>query len=181
MPLRSRSIEATTGLVGESLAGFVDYNNTGTGDGTPADTAVTASTWTALGNDGLGSFTNTAYLPEGVTSLLSDGDLDFSQLALGDAVLVRFDFTVVPTVNGAQLDMRVKLGTGAGEYFLPRTVAALGNGAGIEYRFVEVVNIYMGDDNTRANPGQLQLLASEDVSVSFAGWYAQILRRQGAA
>ena len=175
MPLTPPSASA----VGQYLSGFVDYNNTGTGYGTPAGTSVTADTWTALGNDGLGPFTNTGYLPRGVTGLLSGGDINFGQLSLGDAVLVRFDFTVTPAVNGSQLDMRVKLGAGANEYFLPRTVSAMTNGAGVEYRFVETINIYMGDENTRGNPGQLQLKSSEDFSVTFAGWYAQILRRTG--
>ena len=172
MPFRSGGVSAYNA--------FLDYNNTGTGVGTPAGTSVSPSVWYPLANDGLGAFTNTGYGAGGVTSLLaSSGNLDFSQLSLGDAVLVRFDFTVTPGHNGGLLEMRLKLGAGAGEYFLPRVIAPLSNGAGIPYRFVETIPVYMGDENTRGNEGELQLKCSQSFTVEYAGFYAQLML-QGA-
>lgn len=154
-----------------SDSGFADYNNAG------AAQSLTADVWTAITNDGAGAFTNLAYLPEGVTALQqSPGDLDFTDLGLGSAVIVRVDITVTPSVNGASLDLRYQLGTGAGTYYLPRSLGAMSNGGGIEYRFVEEAYIYMGDTNTRDNPGQLQLRVSEDATVVNAGWAIQVIR-----
>lgn len=152
-------------------SGLADYNNTGDAQ------SLTADVWTTITNDGAGAFTNLNYLPSGVDALQqSPGYLDFTDLRLGSAVIVRVDISVTPSVNGASLDLRYQLGTGAGTYYLPRSLGAMSNGGGIEYRFVEEAYIYMGDLNTRDNPGLLQLRVSEDSSVQNAGWAIQVIR-----
>ena len=151
------------------LTGFGDYNDLATFS-TPINLA--AETWTAVTNDGAGAFTNKSYLPTGATDLMdvTTGQFDFSELALGDVVLIRNDFTVNPNVNNSLLSVRYKLGTGAGEYTLEKIQQRLDDGSGKGYRFsLEVDLIYMGDANTRDNLGTLEIKLSGAGTVTNAG------------
>lgn len=149
--------------------GFGDYNDTTTGS-TPI--TLSANTWTTITNDGAGAFTNLSYLPTGVTQLMdtSTGSFDFSELALGDVVMIRNDFTVTPSTNNALLELRYQLGNGGGLYTLTTIIGRLDSGSGQPYRYSLVPQmIYMGDTNTRDNPVTLQLRLSSNGSVTNAG------------
>lgn len=138
--------------------GFVDYN-----DVTTQSTPITLpdSTWTTLTNDGAGTFTNTGYAPSGVTSMMDTltGEIDCTQLALGDRLIVRPDFIVTPSINNSTLRFRFLLGEDpSGQYPLPTTLPRLDSGSGIPYQHAGVgYFVYMGDTNTRDNPIALQL------------------------
>ena len=82
--------------------GFIDYNDT------TGAVSLTANTWTTIPNNGLGSFSNNTYKPEGVTELMdvSTGAIDTSELHLGDAILIRNDFKINPNTNNALLEFR---------------------------------------------------------------------------
>lgn len=154
--------------------GFVDYNNT------ISATTVLANTWHTLPNDAAGAFTNITFLPEGVTTILdtSTGALDFTDLSIGDALLIRNDFTVTPTINNALFEFRYSLGGGAGAYTLPKTPFRLNRGAGVADRIVQSADyIYIGDSNTQSNPVQLQVKCSAQFDVLNAGSAIQILRK----
>ena len=149
--------------------GIADYNDTAT-----ATTPITlvANTWTTITNDGLGAYTNTSYLPENVTSLMdtSTGQFDFTELSLGDYVIIRNDYTVTPSTNNTLLELRYQLGTGGSAYTLQKIVGRLDSGSGIGYRFSLTPDfIYMGDTNTRDNLVTLQLKLSGGGSVVNAG------------
>lgn len=140
--------------------GFIDYNDTSTA---ASPVTLSADTWTDIPNNGLGTFTNKATPPQGVAELLdtSTGYLDFSSLKLGDSVLIRNDFNVTPDTNNASLEFRYVLGSGAGEYALTKSLGRLDRGSGIAYNTsLGVDYIYMGDENTRGNPGKLQVKLS---------------------
>jgi hypothetical protein len=159
--------------------GFIDYNDTST-----STTAVTlvADTWTTVPNDGLGSFTNKNYPPRGVSELMntSTGAFDFSELELGDTVLIRNDITVTPNVNNASLELRYQLGTGGGLYYLQKRLGRLDEGSGIGYRIsLEPDLIYMGDANTRDNEGVLQVKLTSAGSFVNAGCAIQVIKRVG--
>ena len=157
-----------------SAGGFADYNNTIAGQ------SVLADTWHTMPNDGQGAFTNTASMPDGVTSLLdaATGALDPSQLSIGDALLIRNDFTVTPSINNSLFEFRYKLGSGAGEYTLPKTPFRLNRGAGIADRIVTSLDyVYMGDENTRGNLVYLQVKCSAQFSVINQGSAIQVIRR----
>lgn len=153
--------------------GWADYNNAS------GSIAVLAGEWTTLENDGAGAFTNTTYLPPGVSRLLdtATGAMDFTELALGDEVQIRQDVNVRPSVNGAQVEMRVKLGAGAGTYYLTHSTAVLNQGGGVDYPLIQLLHIYMGDTNTRANPGVIQIRCTEDATITNNGSYITAKRR----
>lgn len=157
----------------DSSGGFADYNNAG------GALALDADTWVTLTNDGAGGYTNLTYLPPGVARLVdtSTGALDFSDLALGDELLVRQDIAITPAVNGAQVEMRVKLGSGGGEYYLTYRLGTLNQGAAVAYPLNQNLPLYMGDANTLGAPGVVQVRCSEAASVVNNGSYITLKRR----
>lgn len=149
--------------------GFVDYNHDA------AAINLVADTWTDVPNNGAGLFTNETFSP--VTDSLLDtgtGYLDFTELPLGSEVLIRSDFSVNPQVNNSLLEARYVLGTGAGEYALQFLSERLDNGSGIDYSRVLPFPIYMGDTNTRDNPGKLQVKLSTTGTLQNNGFYISI-------
>ena len=140
--------------------GFVDYN-----DASTAVTPITlvADTWTDIPNDTLGAFTNTAYLPTGMTGLIdaNTGYLDFAELTLGSDILIRLDGRVSPNVNNALFEARYVLGNGGGVYELDSFSKRLDSGSGMEYSTEKgAFYIYMGDLNTKDGVGKIQVRLS---------------------
>ena len=158
-------------------SGIADYNDTST-TATPIN--LVANTWTTITNDGAGAFTNLNYLPDGTTSLMdtSTGAFDFSQLELGDNVLVRNDYEVTPNINNALLELRYQLGVNSGVYTLPTVISRLDDGSGKPYRFsLKPDMIYMGDTNTQNNPIAVQLKLSSNGSVVNFGSAIGVIKR----
>lgn len=156
--------------------GFIDYNDTS------GVINLTADVWASIPNNGLGSFTNKAYAPQGVTELMntSTGQIDPTQLGLGDAIFIRNDFTITPAVNNTGIDVRYTLGSGIGAYELPGFAGRLDRGAGVGYRFSRVVDyIYMGDENTRGNFITLQVKCTGAATLVNAGSVIEVARYGG--
>lgn len=145
-----------------SVVGWQDYNDT-TGSFT-----VPANTWTDLPNNGLGSFTNDSYPPQGVSELLdvATGYIDPTELALGDVLVIRNDYQVTPQTNNTAIRFRYSLGNGGGEYQLTKREPRMDEGSGIAYpHTLDASLIYMGDTNTRDNPIKLQVWVSSQCTV----------------
>lgn len=153
-----------------SQFGFMDYNDT------TGPFSLVADTWTDIPNNGAGAFTNKTYKPESVTEIIDTitGYLDFSDLTLGSEVIARNDFTIIPSTNNSLLEVRYLLGGGAGEYALNFWAERLDSGSGISYQRVVSFPIYMGDSNTKDNPGKLQVRLSTPGTVTNAGSYISI-------
>ena len=157
----------------EGGQGFEDANDT------TGAVALSAGVWTAVPNNGAGPFSNTAYRPEGISQLFDTtaGKFDPTELNLGDVIFIRNDFEVTPSVNGAYLEYRYTLGTGANAYTLPSQLGTLSNGAGVGYRFaVRADKIYMGDTNTRDNLIGLEIKCSEPATLVNAGSVVSVVR-----
>ncbi len=136
--------------------GFFDYNDA---DTQVNNVALLDGVWTDIPNDGAGAFTNTAYKPSTMTTLLdtNTGYLDFTELNLGSAILVRIDFVVLPQINNCVLECRYELGAGPAVYALEVFRQRLDQGSGISYPSPkQSFYIYMGDNNTLDNPCKLQ-------------------------
>jgi len=153
--------------------GLMDYNDT------TGAISLIADVWTDIPNNGLGAFTNKTHKPTSVNEVLdtSTGYLDFSELTLGSQILVRNDFTVVPSTNNCLLEARYLLGQGAGEYALKFWSERLDSGSGIDYQRVISFPIYMGDTNTQGGAGKLQVKLSTNGTVTNAGSYINIQLR----
>lgn len=81
--------------------GWADYNNSATGS-----QSISATTWTALTNDGAGALTNEDFLPYYSTGMFTSNEIDLSDLPLGTLVTVRFDTTATITTNNTEVLLR---------------------------------------------------------------------------
>ena len=154
--------------------GLVDYNDAATAV-TPI--TVTAATPTVITNDTLGVFTNTAYLPSGVTSIwdaLTDS-FDWSELDLGDMIDIRLDLDIITSSVNTVNEVDLILGTGGGVYSIPFVVEK--NFKDVSTHKVNRFNgIYMGDNNTLNNGGQFKVTSDKNCSVIVNGWYCKIIK-----
>ena len=157
-----------------STNGFIDYNDT------TGSIALTANTWTAIPNNGLGAFSNSTYKPQNVSELMnvSTGEIDPTELTLGDTILIRNDFKVNPNTNNALLEFRYQLGNGGGAYTLETNLGRLDDGSGKDYRFsLKPDLIYMGDSNTIDNAIKLQVKLSTNGTLTNSGSVIQLIKR----
>lgn len=168
--------KSSGGSTSGTTSGFIDYNDASTAT-TPI--VLVADTWIELPNDGLGSFTNKNFLPQGVTELMltPSGYIDASDLDLGDAMFVRNDYTVNPNTNNSLLKFRYSLGTGGAAYTLEKTVGRLDAGSGVDYRRSLVTDlIYMGDSNTKDNIIKLEINLSTTGTLINSGSVIQVIK-----
>ena len=154
--------------------GYADYNDAAT-SGTPI--SPTTSTWTQLTNDGAGTYTNTSYLPAGVTALwdTSTDQFDFSELSLGDQVDIRFDLSITTTASNQVARQRVQFDIGGSPYTLEfdhKQVKTAGT-----YQIIKQVRFHMGNAGTISNPGQWQIWSDASSSVVVHGVYISVTRR----
>ena len=164
------------GGVAVNAEGFIDYNDASTA---AAPLALAADVWTDIPNDGAGPNSNSAFAPHGVTQLLdvATGYIDATQTQLGNELLVRNDFTVVPQVNNVTLEFRYMLGAGANAYPLTAPAQRLDRGAGVGYQGSLVAHlIYVGNANTRDNPIKMQVKLSSAGSLVNAGTVISLLK-----
>lgn len=158
-------------------SGIYDYNDAAT-QTTPISIAV-ADTWYNLTNDGAGPYTNKTYAFPDITDIWDTvGDeFDFSSLALGDTVDIRLDVEVTSTALNQDFDIDLVLAIGtAGEYRIPFIVEQQFKATGSR-QLIRFNSIYMGDTNTRDNPGKFQIRSSDPGSVKVNGWYVRVSRR----
>ncbi len=154
--------------------GFIDYNDT------TGTINLVSDTWTTIPNNGQGAFSNDTYKPNSVTELLDvlTGEIDPTELVLGDSILVRNDYKINPNTNNALLEFRYQLGGGGNVYTLETTVGRLDDGSGKDYRFsLKPDLIYMGDLNTRDNPIKIQVKLSTNGTLTNAGSVIQLIKR----
>lgn len=147
------------------IAGFLDYNHSG------ASQTIQQNTWTDIQNDDGGLYGKKNFRPYGVARLMdtSSGHIMMDELNNGDILVVRSDFVINPNVNGTYVQFRLKFGAGWGVYYLTRQIGSLSNGGGVDYS-VEFSNVlYIGDDNTRLNPGVPQIYCSDQATFTNTG------------
>lgn len=155
--------------------GFVDYNDAATSvtplvvTGGGADVQIT--------NDTLGAFTNTAYLPSGVTSIwnATTNQFDFSQLSLGDMIDIRLE--LFPTTSGpnSEIEIDLELGVGGNPYTISFARSSFKTSG---LKSIDRFNgIYMGDTNTLNNPARFIIRSDTNLDLVVSGWYCKIIRR----
>jgi len=155
--------------------GFLDYNDDATST-TPISVTGGAG-FVDLTNDGLGPFTNKTYAPQGVTDIwdTSNNRFDFSDLKVGDQVIVRVDLTVTTSSANQVLQMALELGTGGSPYDL-NFLRNQYKSAGVK-DIVVTVPFYIGDTNTLNNFGKIKIQSPDNCDVQVNGWYCNVLLR----
>jgi len=152
--------------------GFIDYNNSS------ASIPITANTWTTITNNGAGAFTNKNYVPTGTTDLYntSTNKFTFTQLALGDWLILRIDVILTTTSPNTEATFRFSLAEGSGgDYTLEFGRNSFKN-SGV-HPLTPIYFIYMGDANTRNFPASLQIRTDASASVVNNGIAIGITKR----
>lgn len=154
---------------GSLRGGYADYSDSATLS-SPISVAASAG-YVTMTNDGLGSFTNTTQLPEGVTGLYdtSTNKFDWSDLSIGDQVLVRIDFDVIVATNNTEISVDMFLGSGAGAYTL--NIAQMNYKTAATYKLSRDLWIYMGNQDTIDNGGYIKMDTDTDLTVKVNGWF----------
>lgn len=159
--------------VGLTKSGIADYNNKF------EILFLNPNNWTTLSNDGTGPFTNTDYIVDGATLLIDPltGRLDFSQLTLGDIVIIRPDFTITPFSNNQRLHFRYLVGQAGQQYTLEKRLSKMNDGAGSDYKNYFSDMIYIGDENTRLGGVFIQVKTSGSGFVQNLGVAISVIKR----
>ena len=158
-----------------SKIGFVDYNDLNT-----ATTAIThngSEGYKKLTNDTLGDYTQTAYLPIGMTTLWDsvNNQLDFTELTLGTTVDIRVDILITTTANNQDVNLKFRLAIGGFPYDL--AFHHMSPKAAGTYSIVRYIGIYMGDSNTLDNPAEIMIDTDASATIVVNGWYCKIVKR----
>lgn len=153
--------------------GFWDYNDTATHT-TPI--SVSADTDTLITNDGLGTFTNKDYRLNGFSDIwdASSNSFNFSQFRLGDVIDIRLDIEVTTDSPNTDVSAFIRLGVGDDQYDLP-FLSSRAYKVASSHRVLEYNSVYIGDLNTKDNPGQLYINMDDSGSVKVNGWFCRAL------
>ena len=156
--------------------GWADY-----ADSSASDVFVDAGEWYEPENDGLGSATNTQYLPFGVDRLMStpDGGIDLTGLSIGDEIEVRHTLEVKPFSNGKYVTMRHALGAIDSETYLyigfPQKMEQ--GGWTSTGNVVVTGRFYIGSETTRTNKVRFQVKVDGNSKISYKGCYISVIKR----
>lgn len=155
--------------------GFADFNDALTSV-TPIS-YVTADNWRLLTNNKLGTFTNIAHLPEGITTALyASNQFDFSELSLGDMINIRQDIVVTTTTNNQVVKTRLRLGIGtASEFTVPFSDNQFKSQS--SHAINTFNGIYIGSNDILNAPAQFELYSDANCSIVVNGWFCQLLLR----
>lgn len=156
--------------------GFADYNDTAT-TSTPIN--VTAATWTKLTNNTLGVNTVRA-LPSGVTDVWNAvaDQLSLSECPVKTMLELRADLSITTTSANQIVRSRLRVAIGS-----PAEFSLVGGGTQFKTAgtqdFVFNMPFYIGSDNTRLNPGEIQVWSDSSLTVVVRGWYIRVIKHLG--
>jgi hypothetical protein len=155
--------------------GFFDYNDLATAT-TPINVTGGAG-FVKMENDGLGANTLKTYKPASMTEAWDtvNDQFDFSELALGDMIDIRFDLEITTTSPNQDLELDMFFGVGVSEYSIPIFSGSI-KSTGL-HEINRFNGFYMGDLLTRDNPAELRLSSPDNCSVVVRGWYIKIIKR----
>lgn len=153
--------------------GWADYN-----DSTTATTPISVTGgagYVDITNDGAGVYSNSAYLPVGVTDIWNTTTnlFDFSSMKLGDMIDIRLDLDITTTAVNQEVDVVLELGIGGNSYDIP-FASSDRKSTGL-YNINQFNGIYIGDNNTLNNGGKFKIQSDGDLTVKVNGWYCKII------
>lgn len=158
---------------GNFSGGFFDYNH---GGGTQSYTGGSGDL--ILLNDEAGPNTQKDYAPPGVTDLwdASTNRLDFSELELADMVGIRIDIDVTTTATNQEFELALNLAIGTGiAYTIPLTLRQVK--AASTKRIGVMTEVYVGNVETRDNPGSIVFSSPSNATIQVRGWYIRAIQR----
>jgi hypothetical protein len=127
--------------------------------------------------DASGIFTNTLFLPDGVSLYNSaDEQFDFSQLDIGDTVDIRLD--IFPTLSAPNQSVTVNLVLASGtanEFRLPFITEQAYKTAG-EKELLRYNGFYIGSADVRDNPAYFEFVSDGSGTLRVNGYYIRVVK-----
>jgi len=150
--------------------GFIDYSHSGTTQ------SYTSGNLKIL-NDGAGTYTLKTYKPLGITELWSTttNQFDFSELALGDEVMLRVDYNITTSASNQIVNGFLRLDTAGTPYDL--SVGTTNYKTVGTYNLIKVLPFYIGNTGTLNNPAELYFNSDAAAAIELKGFYISVNRR----
>lgn len=135
--------------------------------------AVSNGSWSDLPNDGLGALSSQVYsvIGHGPIYNASSGEFEFTDLALGDMIMIRVDVEFLTTSPNTEVALRLAFGP-AFAFGLPfdrtafKSAASAGSGQRVRYFPFQMKTL-----DTLNNPAKLQATTdSGSVTIKVNGW-----------
>jgi hypothetical protein len=153
---------------------FWDYNDSET-SGSPIALPSNGN-WTQLTNDKLGAYTNVLYAYNNIT-LWANNEFNFSELALGDSLIIRADVVADTGSTNAALDMRLRAAIGSGNEFSVHMCPQLYYKAAAAHSLAVTTTFYIGSNDVKNNPARIEMSADTNTDVVVNGWFILLLRK----
>ena len=159
--------------------GWWDYN-----DLTTVSTKIpltSAATDYELTNDGAGAFTIDTYALPDFADIwdVATNRFDFSGLALGDVVTVRYDVSFITTSVNTAITMGAEFDIG-GTPFTINSISGLDIKAAGTYQHTVTQDYYIGSTAVKNNPARIIAQADKTgVTVQVHGWFIRVTKRNG--
>lgn len=131
-----------------------------------------------LENDTLGDYTIISNAPYGVSGVWNPAtnQLNFTQLSLGDMLVLRVDALIITDSANQTLKCYVKMGLGSlFEFDLILAQAQIKNAG--SYPFIAEVNFDLAYEEIIDNPAEIYILSDGNGSIAINGWYIEVIRK----
>ena len=154
--------------------GYADYNDLATAT-TPL--SHTGGVDTYLTNDAAGANTAKNWINPGITDVWDDvaDEFDWSELAVGDTVDIRFDIDVTTTAANQEIDIDLEMASGDAIQFDLHFLRDSFKTAGT-YKIGAVAMIYIGSATVQTTPAKFKLSSASNASIQVNGWFCRVVK-----
>jgi hypothetical protein len=148
---------------------FIDYSSS-----LLAVEYVNTNYYLKLLNNGKGIYTNKTYAKQCELWNTDTNQFDFSNLKLGDEVLIRIDADVTTMSDNQEINLIADIGCfSVGEgykmNFYKNTIKNKG-----KHNIISIFNLYIGNDYTWKNPSELLFSSDNEAIVLLNGFYLSV-------
>lgn len=155
-------------------SGWYDYNDSITVV-TPIN--ITSNDTIQITNDARGDQTTSQFAPYGCGQIwdTATNSFDFSDLNIGDEILIRLSLNITTTSNNQVTRVYMNMASGVFNY-------KINDGHWVfkstgSYQVESVIPLYIGNAETRDNPAEIMFTTDGNATVQVNGFYVSVTRR----
>lgn len=138
---------------------------------------TSGSGYVTLENDGAGANSRSDYAPPGVTSIYDSANdqFDFSELSVGDVVVLRIVMDVTTTAANQSTTTRLEFDNNGSQFYLPLGYSEFKTAAA--HPVIREITFYIGSNDVKNNPVEIQFTSDNNATVNMTGYSVYITRR----
>lgn len=131
-----------------------------------------------LANDGSGTYTDLTQIPSGVVLYnTSTNTFDFSDLNIGDVLMIRLDISVTTTAANQIFRTWLELGQGVAPYDITFHSYPQFKTAQLYANLTVEMRITIMNELTRDNPAQFKFNSDANATIKVNGWNSTVLTK----